>query len=285
MGSSSPRITTAHLDVHMKKTLLGASAIAVIATLAVAVSCSNSTGPIDKSALVYGPSVAFSQGSARAWVQIDASGAASAIGIAMTETALNGLPTTVSGPSPTAVMASLPLPPEAAGTGFDHAELGYNPLGHDPVRIYGLPHFDMHFYTISPAIQLAILPNDPQWATKAANLPGAAFVPTGYVPPPAPIAASAVPQMGVHWTDVKSPEFNGQPFTNTFIYGSWDGQFIFLESMVTKAYLESHPANVTKGIPQPAQWAKPGSYPTTYTVNYDAASKEYRITLGGLTKH
>lgn len=30
--------------------------------------------------------------------------------------------------------------------------------------------------------------------------------------------------------------------------------------------------------------AKPGSYPTTYTVNYDASAKEFRITLWGLTK-
>lgn len=269
----------------MNKALLGATATVVIATLGVALACSDSTAAPDKSALVYGPSVAFAQGSARAWVQTDASGAASAIGIALTETALSGLPTTVSGPSPTALMATLPLPAEAAGTGFDHAELGWNPLGHDPLQIYGLPHFDMHFYTISSATQMAILPNDPQWATKAANLPATAFVPTGYVAPPSPIAASAIPQMGVHWTDVKSPEFNGQQFSTTFIFGSWDGQFIFLEPMITKAYLDSHPSNATRSIPQPAQWAKPGSYPTTYTVNYDAAAKEFRITLGGLTKH
>ncbi|MEO8336932.1 MAG: DUF5602 domain-containing protein [bacterium] len=268
----------------MKNLLLGTAAI-VLATLSVAIACGDSTTAIDKSALVYGAPVSFGQGSARAWVETNASGTASAIGIALTESALNGLPATVSGPNPTALMATLPLPPEAAGTGFDHAEVGWNPLGHDPVQIYGLPHFDMHFYTVSSATQLAILPNDPQWAMKAANLPATAFVPTGYVAPPAPIAASAVPQMGVHWTDVKSSEFNGQPFTSTFIYGSWDGQYIFLEPMITKAFLDSHPANVTKSIPQPTQWAKPGSYPTTYIVNYDASAKEFRVTLGGLTKH
>ena len=268
----------------MKRVLLSATATVAIVTLGVAIACSDSTTAVDKSALVYGPTVSFAQGSARSWVQLDATGTASAIGIAMTETALSGLPTTVSGPSPTALMASLPLPAEAAGTGFDHAELGWNPLGHEPAPIYGLPHFDMHFYTVSAATQQAILPNDPQWATKAANLPGAAFVPAGYVSPPPPLAASAVPQMGVHWTDVKSPEFNGQVFSSTFIFGSWDGQYIFLEPMITKAYLDSHPANATRNIPQPAQWAKPGSYPTTYTVNYDASAKEFRITLGGLTK-
>ena len=269
----------------MKKSHLGSAAIVAIAGLGVAIACGGSTTAVDKSALVYGPTVAFGQGSARTWVQTDALGVASSMGISMTETALTGLPTTVSGPSPTAIMASLPLPAEAAGTGFDHAEIGWNPLGHDPVQIYGLAHFDMHFYTVPAATQAAILPSDPQWATKAANLPATAFVPTGYVSPPAPIAASAVPQMGVHWTDVKSPEFNGQAFTSTFIYGSWDGQFIFLEPMITKAFLDSHPSNATRAIPQPAQWVKSGSYPTTYIVNYDATAKEFRITLGGLVKH
>ena len=202
----------------------------------------------------------------------------------MTEGALSGLPTTVSGPSPTALMVSLALPAEAAGTGFDHAEVGWNPNGHDPIPLYGTPHFDFHFYTVSQATQNSILPSDPQWATKAANLPASSFIPTGYVPPPAPIAANAIPMMGVHWTDTKAPELNGQPFTATFIYGSWDGKFIFLEPMIAKAYLETHP-NATHALPQPAQWGAPGSYPTTWSVAYDASTKEFRYTLGGLTKH
>ena len=55
------------------------------------------------------------------------------------------------------------------------------------------------------------------------------------------------------------------------------------QPMVTKAYLETHP-NATTAVPQPARWNNPGRYPTTYTVAYDAPSKEYRFVLGGLTK-
>ena len=127
------------------------------------------------------------------------------------------------------------------------------------------------------------LPNDPQFATKAANFPAAAYVPAGYVPPPGPAAANAIPQMGLHWTSTSASELNGQAFTSTFIYGSWDGRFIFLEPMITKAYLESHP-NVTSPIAQPTTWAAAGYYPTTSTVKYDPTAKEYRIVLGGLTK-
>ena len=46
--------------------------------------------------------------------------------------------------------------------------------------------------------------------------------------------------MGVHWID---PEVAGvrraRQFTQTFIYGSWNGRLIFAEPMITKALLES----------------------------------------------
>ncbi|MEO7103377.1 MAG: DUF5602 domain-containing protein [Gemmatimonadaceae bacterium] len=266
------------------KQLLLAAAVLALATGGIAVACSDTSGPDGKAGTFYGPSASFAQGTARAWVTTDATGSPTALGIAMTSGALQGLPTTVSGPSPTALMVTLSLPDQAKGIGFDHAELGWNPNGHEPPQLYGVPHFDLHFYMISAAAQAAILPSDPQYGAKAANYPTAAFVPKGYVPPPGVAATNAVPQMGLHWSNVKSPELNGQPFTNTFIYGSWDGRYIFLEPMITKAYLESLP-NTEQAIPQPDTWPTAGRFPTTYSVNYDATAKEYRFTLGGLTQH
>ena len=261
---------------------LGVAATLAVIGATVVLACSDSTSPTAPQ-IRYGASLPFAQGTARSFVELDASGTPTALGIALTEGGLSGLPATSSTPSPTALMVSLALPAEASGTGFDHAELGWNPNGHEPPQLYGQPHFDAHFYMVSQATQMAILPNDPQFATKAANFPAADLVPTTYVPPPGMPAASAIPQMGVHWTSLGAPELNGQPFTSTFIFGSWDGQFIFVEPMVTKAYLETHP-NATTTIPQPARWNRAGRYPTTYTVAYDAASKEYRFVLGGLTK-
>lgn len=262
--------------------LIGLTAVLATAALAIAASCSDSSAP-DKAGTFYGPSASFAQGTARAWVQTDAAGMPKAMGIAMTEGGLSGLPATAPGPSPTALMVTLSLPDQAKGYGFDHAELGWNPNGHEPPQLYGVPHFDLHFYMVSSAAQMAILPNDPQYATKAASFPTPDFVPTGYVPPPGPAASNAVPQMGVHWTDTRSPELNGQPFTNTFIFGSWNGRFIFLEPMLTKAFLETHP-NVTQAIPQPANWPTVGRFPTSYSVSYDPTAKEFRFTLGGLTQ-
>lgn len=66
--------------------------------------------------------------------------------------------------------------------------------------------------------------------------------------------------------------------------GSWDGRFIFVEPMLTKTYLETHP-NSTQAVPQPANWPTAGRFPTFYSVNYDPTAKEFRFTLGGLIRH
>jgi uncharacterized protein len=257
--------------------------LSTIAGLAAVVACSDSDSPVSNAGTYFGPSVAMGQGTARTFVETNAAGTDTALGISLTESALSGLPTATTPPDPAALLLTLTFPPEAAPAGFDHAEIQWNPQGHPPTQIYGVPHFDFHFYLVSMAEEKAILPTDPQYAAKAANFPPADFIPQGYVPPPGSPAENAVPQMGLHWSDTASPEFNGQPFTKTFIYGSWNGRFIFVEPMVTKAYLDTHPTD-TKPVPQPTKWAIPASYPTTYSVNYDPTAKEYRIVLGGLTQ-
>ena len=46
---------------------------------------------------------------------------------------------------------------------------------------------------------------------------------------------AAVPDMGNHLIDAKSPELvsQGQVFTHTFIFGAYDGHVIFYEPMIT----------------------------------------------------
>lgn len=112
--------------------------------------------------------------------------------------------------------------------------------------------------------------------------------PQGHVP----AGVYAVPHMGVHWLDVRSPELQNllgnpagyQPFTKSFIYGSWNGAFTFVEPMVTRAYLLSQP-DVTSPISMPVRDAQPGWHPTAYHLAYDAHAKEYRVALSGMTVH
>ena len=69
-----------------------------------------------------------------------------------------------------------------------------------------------------------------------------------------------------------------QPFTKTFVYGSWNGRFTFLEPMITRSYLLSHPDVVTP-ISVPSLYPQPGYYPSAYRVAYDSKAKVYRVAL------
>lgn len=59
------------------------------------------------------------------------------------------------------------------------------------------------------------------------------------------------------------------------------GRLIFLEPMVTQAYLKSKP-DVTVPVKTPEHYSVPGWYPTNYTVRYDKKAKRYLVALGGL---
>ncbi len=240
---------------------------AVAVTAFAALACSDGTSP---NKTYFGPTVVMGNGTARVYVEVTSDGGPVGLGVSLSETALAGLPAV-------GTAYVLALPSEAAVAPFNHAVVNWNPTGHPPAGIFTVPHFDVHFYTITSEERSAILPSDPQFAAKAARLPSAEFRPSGYVND-----AFAIPQMGVHWTDPSSPAFIGQPFAKEFIYGSWDGSLTFYEPMLTKALLETKPATTVTAIKLPAKYAKAGSYPTSYTIGYDAAAKEYRIGLSGL---
>jgi len=264
-------------------TALGVLGVVVSAIAA----CSNSTEP-NASRIVYGPAQALGQGTARVNVALNAAGKPTALGIALTEGSMNALPQTpLPGGGMSAANLILALPAEAKATGFDHAMLDWNPMGHEPDMVYTLPHFDFHFYTVSEAAQMAIVPSDPAYAAKLDKMPAEQYRPAGNIKLP-----GGVPMMGAHWADPTSPEIvpppNNKTFTRTFLYGSYDGHFIFYEPMITKVHIESVKSvagnGVTSPIKLPSSYETPGYYPTQYTIQWNAAAKEYRIALDGLVQ-
>ena len=171
----------------------------------------------------------------------------------------------------------VPMPP-GPNTGIDHVTVDWNPHGHIPPGIYTVPHFDFHFYMIDRKHQLAVaFPK--QEKDPAARVTNATIIPPGYQVVPETVSD----QMGVHAINPASPEFHNKPFTATFIYGYYNGRLIFLEPMITRAFLRSHP-NATFRIPTPSKTSYPGYYPTTYSVHYAPAHRSYVIELGGF-KH
>ncbi len=223
-----------------------------------------------------GPPERVGEGTARTFVVLDAAGKATAIGVKLSEAALAGLPA-----SPPAGQDGwehvLVLPKEAKRAGYTHVGLDWNPKGHQPPGVYDVPHFDFHFYMIDPAERAKITAVGEDLA-RAHRQPPAEFMPAGYVLPP----GTEVPRMGAHAINPAAGEFNKKPFTKTFLYGFYDGRMIFVEPMVSKAFLETRP-DVAEAITLPKRYPANGHLPTRYTVKYDAGRKEYTVALEGLT--
>jgi hypothetical protein len=216
----------------------------------------------DKVNTFYGPAQQLGDGVLRSAVIMSHDGTPKSIGLRISEKVFEGLPDSETN-------LSLRLPNKMKGMAFDHIDFGWNPHGHEPPGIYDVPHFDIHFYMVSVDYQ-----NNIQDPVKADILPPSEFWPATYFDTP-----GFVPAMGKHWLSGLADELNGLPFTKTFIYGSYDGEFHFYEPMITLAYLQEK-GNEQIPIPQPAEFQRTGFYyPTTYSINYDPVKKEYLISL------
>jgi hypothetical protein len=256
----------------------------------------------------YGTPVRLGNGRARTYVVLDAArgNVPIELGVALDEAALEGLPA----PTPHAPgggdghehldMHSTDVPmPAVNPTPIKFLELDWNPQGHELPGIYDVPHFDFHFYAITPAERDAIVPSDPQFQQRADNHPAAAYrLPFFSTLTPPGVPTPAVPRMGVHWIDVRTPELQGllgnpagyRPFTTTFIHGSWDGRFVFYEPMVTRAFILGRKTATTAAqrdsviaLPTAERYQPAGYYPSAYRIAYDAQAREYRIALTQLT--
>lgn len=213
----------------------------------------------------YGPSTALANGSVRTFITVH-DGQPEELGVALSEAALSGLPDQM-------LMLHLAFPSEAAGMPYTFMMFGWNPQGHVPAPIYTLPHFDFHFYLIAES-EVMKVPGGPD-----PILPEASLVPEAYIAP----GNVSVPAMGVHWTASSAPELNGQVFDKTMVFGFTGGRQAFIEPMITKAFLETKPDFAT-AIAQPQRFAKPGLYPTRYSIKYDAATKEHLIAIGSFVE-
>ena len=207
----------------------------------------------------YGPAVQFGEGHVRSWANISHDDIPLAIGIEFTNGVLQQEHGHDGDDHGHEVL--LPLHQKAKTlTPFDHLTMGFMAAGHPPPGIYSVPHFDFHFYKM-PLEERVAIPSYPQAMTAFNNNPSPGFLPPAYVKAPAGEA-----QMGAHWMDVLSPEFNGQPFTHTFVYGSYDGKVNFLEPMATLAFL-SGGTTVHKAIRQPQLFNPINTYyPARYNI-------------------
>ncbi|MGW4351513.1 DUF5602 domain-containing protein [Nocardia sp. NPDC004582] len=209
---------------------------------------------------------------------LDREGHPSEVGLRFTSSALDGLPAVDPAPDQP-LTVSLSFPKQAATTDFDLVMVNWNAQGHEPKPLFGVPHFDFHFFMTDMAALHAIDPADPGYTLAAAKAPAAQYIPKDYVQVP----DSTIPMMGVHWADGTVPMDPARfHFTQVLINGSWNGKYTFIEPMMSRDYLLTKPSFI-EDLKQPTAFQKTGYFPTKYGVHVD--SDTYSIALTGLTHH
>ena len=227
---------------------------------AIAFSSCEKNDNAEKSGIFKGTEMTLHNGKAWTWVQLNKEGKPERLAVSINQAALNSVPTDDMPSHEGHSMDDnivLDLNTKANITPFNHVWLNWNPAGHPPENIYTKPHFDIHFYMESSSEREQYL--DP---VKLDASPAAEYLPANY------FGGEPVPTMGKHYVDLTSPELdpvNPKPFTQTFIYGSYNSKVVFYEPMITLDFLKTT-ADFTRTIPQPAKYQTSGYYPTQMRV-------------------
>ncbi|WP_412540620.1 hypothetical protein R8Z50_33280 [Longispora sp. K20-0274] len=237
----------------------------------------------------------------RTYATVD-TGRTEAVGYVFPATLLDSLPTTMSdrkhcfdvnGDGATdehaecSVGHEYPLDlPSVPGVPLTWALANYMPHGHAPEGVYTSPHLDLHFYLQPKAERDAIRPgpcgllvNCEDFARGMIPLP-AANMPKDYLD-----VGIVEVAMGNHLIDPSTPEWHGQPFSQSFMYGVYDGKVSFLEPMISLDLLRQLKAGLAASgctpVKQPQSWQTPGSYPTTVCVRYRANRDDFTVSMEG----
>ena len=257
------------------------------------------TGSGTPAGRIPGWQVPLGAGTVTSYAELDKQGTPKAVGVALSATALDGLPAgsdnhrcfgrDKDGAMGAATMCQhtfeqvIPLPDAVARRAdipFKWVLLNWNPVGHIPPGVYDVPHFDVHFVMAPITEVFAIEPGPcgPEFVRCDQFRIGKKPLPPNYVPADYRDVDAVVPAMGNHLVDLTGPEFNKQPFTRSWIYGVYDGKVIFYEEMVTRAHLLAKPdkCNPIKAV---KAVAVSGFYPTVSCVRHNAATGEHTVSM------
>ena len=228
--------------------------------------CSKDEHNEDRANTLNGEDIAVGEGTARSFIVLNSQGDPQQIGFTFTASTLTNLPMH-------SAMFEIPVP-KGNNTMVDHISFDFNAHGHEPPGVYDVPHFDIHFYNISKAERAVIKQNTKEMEL----LPPAEYIPLDYAPIP-----GGDPNMGKHWTDTTGTEFHGKPFDKTFIYGSYNGRFIFHEAMVALSYLQTKP-NITMAVKQQSKVQVGGYYPSSFSITFDEQKQLYTVSMDNLQR-
>jgi hypothetical protein len=196
------------------------------------------------------------------WVKVDAGNTVVETGVTIPFEVIEK-PPSQTGKGPAGSIVVLPFPAVVrASTFLNHFELNWEKDGHEP-KVFMVPHFDFHFYSVPAAEVYQVTAQDPL-------PPEAKKIPTGFVYPG---GQYSVPQMGVH---AFRPADLEKPFSDVLIYGFYGGKMTFIEPMVTRTRLLEKQA-ISYDIPVPGSLGSSTRYPTKVDIRYDAKINCYHV--------
>ncbi len=274
--------------------------VAVVASVAVIQGC-REVRARGLGQLTLGAETRLGDGTVSSYARIDRDRSPVAIGVLFSATALEGLPTEPTDRhrchdhdgDGTIVDAEclpthervIPLPTEVsrrADIPFKWVLLNWNPAGHAPHEVYGLPHFDIHFYIDPIEKTFALMPGPcgPEFIRCDQFARATRPVPAKYMHADFQNVDAAAPAMGNHLIDMTSPELHGTVFDRTWIFGTYDGRVTFWEEMVTLDFLRGRP-DVCYDIKTPPAVEVAGYYPTRSCFRVDATTNEVSVSIEG----
>lgn len=182
---------------------------------------------------------------------------------------------------PPAVEAAVTMPRQVTQlNGATHLTVLWEPVGHPPAT-FSIPHFDFHFYVISPEERATI---DCARLVKPTTVPDGYVVPDMTFPPELvaitkveTLVGLCVPDMGMHALDAVEME-SPDPFDGTMIVGYYDERPIFIEPMISQAFLLERRSFDLTVPPVPGL---EGSQPTAFRAEYLADQDAYRFAFSG----
>lgn len=177
-------------------------------------------------------------------------------------------------PQPVAVIA---LPDQVAEvTGFDHLGLDWEPHGHPPA-LFMTPHFDFHFYTVTPDRVEEIDCTD---NNKPSQLPAGYTLPDIEIPGLGELVGLCVPQMGMH-AMLEAELDQTEPFGAAMIVGYYQQDLIFLEPMISRAKLLTA-SSFDMEVPTLPDAGDDVTIPAAFSATYDEEARSYRFVFSGL---
>lgn len=226
--------------------------------------------------LVQGSSGTMFGAEVTTWARLAADGSVLTAGATLPMALIENVPSTPAGidamkaPPPGYKPFALDFPAAVKATTFlNHVDLGWVPDGHPPV--YMLPHFDLHFFTISAQEVEDIDCKNLTQASASLIAPG--YIPA--VPPNQQPADVCVPFMGFHSLPMGdlAPSMK---FEKTMLAVYYSGQVSAIEPMVTRDTLMKK-QSFSLPVPALATVGKATRYPTKFEAVFDKAANAYQL--------